>query len=188
MAQLAKLAGRRESGAFYLAWARDHQTRFNEALWDDDRGVVRGVEDAPEAALGQVLAASLAPAVLPQERAMRLLEHLRRERMTPLGLREDPSSARAGTTWLGPFLIGWLRAHQRSEAARAQAREWLAPFIAGLERGAPGILATVEPAPGAGEASPSAAAAAPQLAGDPFSVLAAADLLRLWIEEMDHPA
>ena len=38
MAQLARLIGRKESGAFYLAWAHEHQKAFNAALWDEERG------------------------------------------------------------------------------------------------------------------------------------------------------
>ena len=35
MAQLARLAGRRESGALYLAWARELHQSFNERMWDE---------------------------------------------------------------------------------------------------------------------------------------------------------
>jgi hypothetical protein len=174
MAQLARSAGRRESAAFYLAWARDHQTRFNDRLWNEAEGTLR--DSAPDA----LLVASLAPSVLPHERAQRMLARIERERFTPFGLRERAGTTRAGSEWLGPFLLGHLLAHQRSDEARARVRWWISPLEEWIERGAPGIPSAVETGAGA--------EVAPQVAGDPLSVLAAADLLRLWIEELDHPA
>jgi hypothetical protein len=38
MAQLGRSMGRKESAAFYLAWAREHQSRFKELLWDETGG------------------------------------------------------------------------------------------------------------------------------------------------------
>src|SRR5207249_3147531 len=35
MGQLARALGQKQSGAFYMAWAREHQVRFNESLWDE---------------------------------------------------------------------------------------------------------------------------------------------------------
>lgn len=172
MAQLARLAGRRESAAFYLAWARDQQTRFNDRLWNDAEGTLR--DPSPDA----LLAASLAPAVLPQERAQKLLARIERERFTPFGLRERPGTTRVSVEWLGPFFNGWLLAHQRSDQARARVHAWVAPLEAWVAGGAPGIPSGAEPT-GAGDA--------PRVTGDPLSVLGAADVLRVWIEELDHP-
>jgi hypothetical protein len=173
MAQLGRLAGRRESAAFYLAWARDHQTRFNERLWDDPTGTLK--DDAPDA----LLAASLAPAVLPHERAQRLLARFERERFTPFGLRERAGANRAVAAWLGPFHLATLLAHQRGDDVRAKVRSAFAPLERWIASGAPGIPSAVEP----NAADPDA----PRVTGDSLSVIAAADLLRIWIEELDHP-
>jgi hypothetical protein len=191
MAQLARVAGRKESGAFYLAWAREHQARFNEAFWDVDRneprpiaaGVVDGsvAQETPApagngAGAGRALtpslalAASLAPAVLPPDRATRLLQVLDRELATPAGLREAAGAARVSTDGLGPFLMGLLRSHQRAPDVRERVRRWIGDLLADTPPGAPARI-------GVGAQGE-----------DPFSILAAADLLRVWIEEMDHPA
>ena len=164
MAQLARVAGRKESGAFYLAWAREHQARFNEAFWDAER-------DEPRAPLTSylALAASLAPAVLPPDRATRLLEVLDRELATPTGLRVAPGSGEISTDGLGPFLMGLLRSHQRAPEVRERVRRWIGDLLAETPPGAAARITT-----GARDR-------------DPFSILAAADLLRVWIEEMDHP-
>src|SRR5262249_45252894 len=36
LAQLARLVGRKENSAFFLAWARDHQAHFLETFWEKD--------------------------------------------------------------------------------------------------------------------------------------------------------
>jgi 4-alpha-glucanotransferase len=204
MAQLAKKTERKEAAAFYLAWARDHQTRFNEAFWDEKRGMLYDAieERGPvrRVAPGQLLAARLAPAILAPERVASLVEALGRALYTLFGLRESPRDLRAHTQWLGLYHSAYLRAHGRSAAAQAQVRDALKPLRARIESGAGGSLpewyeaplpapratrakADAEPevAPGAEEVAAPAAAG-----GDPISVLAAAELLPVWIEELDH--
>lgn len=173
MAQLARLVGRKESAAFYLAWAREHHKCFNDLFWDDERGCLysaitdNGREHgiAPE----QLLAVSLAPSLLPLERALRLVETVERELFTPRGLRERQGSPRLVTAWLGPFLTAYLRAHQRSPAAQARVRAWMAALRPELESGAWGLL-------------PEAVGTT----GSQASITAAAELLRAWIEDLDH--
>jgi len=186
MAQLSRLLAHRESGAFYLAWAREHQKRFNEVFWDEERGClfeslsdagpVRGLSPA------QVLAASLPPALLPPERTARLVATLERDLLTPWGLRESPGSRTVSTAWLGPFVTARVRAHQRSAQSQELARGWIdsvlsvAPAVGHV----PGTLclgADGRPVSGGCPAGP---------AGDPASTLAAAELLRVWIEELDR--
>jgi len=230
IAQLARLIGRKENGAFYLAWAREHQKVVNLTLWDDavgclfesltPEGPVRGLSPS------QLLAVSLAPALLPSERAARLLATVERELFTPLGLRASPGDDRVAPAWLGPFISAYLRVHGRSTESQARVGEWLEMLRAELERGAhgqvptsialvpgpPGDLLLGAPGPprvdrGAAEARPAARARrgrpsavrnpapdadprgdpAPHLdVAGPFSVVAAAELLRAWIEEVDH--
>ncbi len=208
MAQLAKKTDRKEAAAFHLAWAREHQARFNEAFWDekrgalyetiDDRGPVRGLSPA------QLLAVRVAPPVLLPERVARLVQTLERGLFTPLGLRASPREPRVHTAWLGAFYSAWLRAHGRSAESQARVREWLEELRARLADGAGGALPEwFEVAParagrgGRSKALGDEAAAAPEPAGnvgpapaggDPVSVLAAAELLPVWIEELDHAA
>jgi hypothetical protein len=187
MAQLARLTGRRESAAFSLAWAREHQARFNEVLWDEKRGALfdslEGGKARPGLSPSQLLAVRLPPAILAPDRARRLVSTIERELFTPLGLRERPGEPRVHTAWLGPFYAAYLRAHQRAPEAQARVRAWLDPLRAVSERGVPGALPEGFEAPARG-----ATEDGPAMCGDPVSVLAAAELLQVWIEDLDHAA
>ena len=179
MAQLSRLLSHRETGAFYLAWAREHQKRFGDAFWDDEHGCLYEVL-APEGALrglspSQALAVSLPPALLPPERAGRLVATLERELLTPWGLRESPGSARVSTASLGPFTAAYLRTHQRRADAQARARGWVE-----AARGSGGTAGHI---PGTLRVSEDGLRA--ETAGEPASTLAAAELLRTWIEELE---
>ena len=200
MAQLAKKTDRKEAAAFYLAWAREHQARFNEAFWDEKRGALyeaiddQGPKRGPSP--GQLLAARIAPPVLPPERIASLVQTIERTLFTPLGLREGPRETRAYTVWLGPFYSAHLRAHGRSAEAQARVREWLGQLGARLERGGGALPEWFEVAPppaGRGKAKAPAPEPPPQsvagpapAGGDPVSVFTAAELLPVWIEELDH--
>jgi len=169
-AQLARLSGRKEGGAFYLAWAREHQYRVLEALWDEKRGCLHEAltpnGPRPGPSPSQLLAVSLSPPLLPAERPARLVETVERELFTPFGLRRSPGSDVVSTEWLGPFITAYLRVHQRSAEAQERARGWFATLHAQLgERWATHIP----------DSSPATA-----------SVLTAAELLRVWIEELDR--
>jgi hypothetical protein len=180
-AQLARAAGKKESGAFHLAWAHQHQRRFNEALWDDARGRLVDLEDGTPRDRGlipaQVWAASLSPSILPPERGSRLIETIEAELWMPLGLRESAGSEWIAPEWLGAFHSAYLRAHGRSREAQAVVRERLAPLRERLETAAGGGLPERFRIDEDGGAHPS---------GDPLSVLAATELLRLWVEDLDH--
>src|SRR5439155_11111514 len=120
-AQLSRLSGRKESGAFYLAWAREHQKRAVETFWDEKHGCMFEAitEAGPRAGLSpsQLLAVSLTPPLLPPPLAVRLVSTLERELFTPLGLRETPSSNVVAPAWVGPFITATLRVYQRSPGA-----------------------------------------------------------------------
>lgn len=195
MAQLARLIGRKESGAFYLAWAREHQKQFNDEMWDEKHGCLyEGLGPrGPVAGLApsQLLAASLPPAVLQPDLAELLVGTIERLLFTPLGLREAVGSERVSAAWMGPFITAHLRARRRAPDAHRQAQEWMLGLLrhselllgrlpssftlapngsagtggAGHERGAPGGIAS---------------------GAEPASILAAAELLRVWVEELDR--
>jgi hypothetical protein len=180
MAQLSRQLSHRESGAFYLAWAREHQKRYADAFWDDESdclfealapaGAVRALSPS------QALAVSLPPALLPPERAARLVATLERELLTPWGLREAPGSERVSTAALGPFVAAYLRTHQRAAEAQARARGWITA-ARGAGRDPRHVPATLRVGADGALAGP---------VGDPASTLAAAELLRAWIEELER--
>jgi hypothetical protein len=182
MAQLARLVGRRENSAFYLAWARDHQHRFLEALWDDGAGLLHQAlgSDGPRAGArpGHLLAAALSPAILPAGPAARLVENLETMLFTPAGLRPEPGAAVAQPEWLGTFFTAHLRVHGRSPAAQARVREWMDRFAEriGMCGQVPERFVLSE-TPGA--------PARWRAAGAPAAILPMAELLRVWIEELD---
>ncbi len=180
MAQLSRLLSHRETGAFYLAWAHEHQKRFGDVFWDDENGrlyealtpggAVRGLSPS------QALAVSLPPALLPPERALRLVTSLERELLTPWGLREAPGSERVSTAALGAFVTAYLRVHQRSADAQVRARGWVETArAAGHATGH--VPATLRVSADGSRAEP---------LGDPASTLSAAELLRVWIEELER--
>ncbi|TMQ73201.1 MAG: hypothetical protein E6K80_00760, partial [Candidatus Eisenbacteria bacterium] len=165
MSQLARGVGRKENAAFYLAWAHEHHVRFNERFWNQAGGCLfEALEgDAPVAGLSpsQLWAVSFAPSLLEKER-----------------LRLTPGAEEARVEWLGPFLSAHVRAHGRSAASLAHAREHVAALCEWMAHeglgGLPetcGITETDVPPP-----------------GDRASVspLAASAVLRLWVEDVEH--
>jgi glycogen debranching enzyme len=160
MAQLARLAGSKQSSAFYLAWAHEHQKCFQDHFWSEERGALHEVIGArgPEPGLtpGQLLAVCLPPSPLRPEAAATLMGTIERELFTPLGLRARPGSSGDRPEWLGAFYRAYLRAHSRSPEAQAQVQAWLAALRPRLQ------------------------------GGPPLTTLAAGELLRTWIEEVDH--
>lgn len=181
MAQLARLVGRRENGAFYLAWARETQRQFGERLWDDERGCLFDsiTPGGPQRGLTatQLLAATLAPPLLPQERVARLVETIGRELVTPYGVLVRPGGA-ASLAWVGAYVSAYLRVHGRSAQAHTRMREWMDSL-----RSACGRVSTNH-VPEAFAAD--APAGSPRVIGEPCSVVATAELLRAWVEEIDH--
>jgi glycogen debranching enzyme len=186
MAQLARLIGRKEGGAFYLAWAREHQKHFNETFWDEEHGCLfesLGVAGAMHGVSpGQLLAVSLPPSLLTPERALRLVGTVEKALFTPYGLRERPTDTRVWTAWLGPFISAYLRVHDRDAAAQARVREWLEAVEQAAATGIAGhVPEWFELEPGAGSPAQRRVAAGPNA-----SMLASAELLRVWVEEVDH--
>ena len=178
MAQLARVAGRKESGALYLAWARELRQLFGDRLWDEARGRlfdrIENGEPRPGIRPSHVLAASLHPLVVPPERARTLIDSVERELFTPFGLREQPGADRALTCWLGPYYAAYVRAHGRDPGALSRAHDWLE--ILRDARGGDlvaGVPASFESVDRAARAS------------GIQSTAAAGELLRAWIEDLD---
>ena len=182
MAQLARLVSRKESGAFYLAWARELRQRFGEQFWDEANGCLfdRLEDGAPVAGIcpPHVLAASLHPLVIVPERARSLVDALERYLFTPFGLRERPRGDRVITSWLGPYYSAYVRAYGRDPAALSRVHDWLEMLRDALGGPRfPGVPATFRLSAD-GIARPDGI----------YSTAAAGELLRAWIEELDPSA
>jgi len=182
LATLARMVGRRENGAFFLAWARDHQNRFLESFWDPQRHLlawsVRASGPVYELRPSLILAASLPPSLLPDDAAAALVRTLEQRLFTPWGLRETPDSARVSPAWLGPFVTAWLRVNRRDAGSQERVREWLALLEArcAIDGHVPESFEVARMRSGL---------APPRVSGAPASPLAAAAMVRLLVEELD---
>ena len=192
MAQLARLSGRKEGAAFYLAWARQHGQCFNDTFWDEGGGClydsVAASGPVPGFGPAQLYAVSLSPSLLPPERAGRLVERAERELFTPLGLRPAPGIARVEAVWLGLFHAACLRVHGRGAEVQARVRSRLTALRTRLDEVATDhVPAAFEP-PARRSNGRRASAEAPLETWAPIGVspAATAELLRLWVEEIAH--
>jgi predicted glycogen debranching enzyme len=149
--------------------AEQVRTSFSKAFWI---GAAEGLADVLDGTRrdtairpNQIFAVSLPNSPLSAEQQAAVVEVVRRELLTPAGLRtlarSDPGyrgrytgdqfhrdgAYHNGTVWpwpLGAFLEAYLKVNGRSEAAIQQAREWLVPLITHLEtEGAIGQIAEI---------------------------------------------
>jgi len=188
-ADLARAAGQSARAGEWAAVAARARDSFLRAFWSDRHGYLADVVDAGGADFSlrphQLHALGLPHALLPRDKAQRVLEIARRALVTPVGLRSlaPPDSRYAGSigedgrvppldrgaAW--PFLAALyfdalIRIH--GEAAKAEAWRWVDGFA---PRVAEGTVATV---PEAFEAEPPH-----RPLGAMASARAVAELLRL---------
>ena len=190
MAQLARLMGRKENAAFSLAWARQHGQCFNETFWNEADGTLHDAVGPSGPVAGtrpsHLLAVSLTPAILPAERSSRLLERVQEDLFSPLGLKPEPDAVNVEPQWLGAFFAAYLRARGRSADSQKQVRQWLEVLRRRLDESTTGHVPALFDWPGRrtrrGAPLPPADEARPRGA----SPLAAAELLRAWIEDVAH--
>lgn len=143
---------------------------FRETFWISPfRGladVVGEGKDARDLRIrpNQIFAVSLPNSPLLPEQQSAVVEVVRRELLTPMGLRTlsrgDPgyrgrylgnqwdrdSGYHNGAVWpwlIGPFLAGYLRVNNRSHEAQDQARHWLRPLIDHLEQNCVGQITEI---------------------------------------------
>jgi predicted glycogen debranching enzyme len=133
--------------------AEKAECSFNAKFWNEAAGCLYDVV-APEGPDGsirpnQIFAVGLYHSMLDGDRAKRVVEVVRRELLTPYGLRtlapSDPrfvphyqgdpvardSAYHQGTVWpwlLGPFIEAYLRVNRNDDQAVDQARRWLEPL------------------------------------------------------------
>jgi len=126
---------------------------FNRLFWNESAGCLYDVVNGgpPDASIrpNQIFAVSLHHSMLPPDRAEAVVNVVRRELLTPYGLRTlsprdskyiphyrgDPRSRDAayhqGTVWpwlLGPFITAYIKVNNGSPSARAEAAQWLLPL------------------------------------------------------------
>jgi glycogen debranching enzyme len=131
--------------------AADVAESFRARFWNQRVGYLNDVVDgdSPEDSSlrpNQVIAISLPSPILPPEQARRVVEVVRRDLLTPYGLRtlspRDPryqgrctgdqhardGAYHQGTVWpwlLGPFVSAYMNVADDKQAARQEARSWL---------------------------------------------------------------
>ncbi|MFL6208806.1 MAG: amylo-alpha-1,6-glucosidase [Pyrinomonadaceae bacterium] len=154
--QIARRFADDKTAAHCRAIADGTRASFNGLFWDEQNGGLYDClsdEGTPDAAIrpNQIFAVSLPHALLTGERARRVVETVRRELLTPYGLRTlapkspayrpryegDPyardTAYHQGTVWpwlLGPFITAFLKVNERSPANLETARGWTQAFRA----------------------------------------------------------
>ena len=155
MEHLATRFGDRDLAAHYGDLAERTHTRFTPAFWNEAEGCLHDVvsDSGVDASVrpNQIFAVSLPYRLLDPDKALRVVEVIEWELLTPYGLRtlspRDPNyrgqysgDARTrdeayhqGTVWpwlLGPFLSAYVQAH----GSTAEARERAGRFLDALRR------------------------------------------------------
>jgi predicted glycogen debranching enzyme len=155
MAQLASLFNEHAECSRYTLLAERVHARFAEAFWNESAGclhdVVSGAGADSSIRPNQIFAVSLPYPLLSNDQALRVVDVVEWELLTPFGLRTlsprdpryrgrfdgDPRSRdgayHQGTVWpwlLGPFLSAYVKVHGRSLEARRRADQFLDPLRA----------------------------------------------------------
>jgi predicted glycogen debranching enzyme len=168
MGELAHRFEDSEMEATASALATQAAQSFEQRFWNNEAGCLFDVdgESTNDAAIrpNQIFAVSLCHSMLPLDKQKQVVDVVRRELLTPLGLRSlgpcDPSyravyeggvaerdsAYHQGTVWpwlMGPFLTAWMKVKDRSAAARAQAVEWLHAFESHLDTACLGHISEI---------------------------------------------
>jgi predicted glycogen debranching enzyme len=168
MQAIAQGAGAHQDAELYRQLAAAAGVSFNNIFWNEESGclfdVVNGENRDGTIRPNQILAVSLPFTMLDSERARRVVEAVRRELLTPLGLRTLPvsdsryrgryegdsrsrdSAYHQGTVWpwlMGPFISAYLRVHDYSAEARTEAEGWLRPFAEHLKTAGLGHISEI---------------------------------------------
>ena len=168
MERLAKGFADHQEAAHYASLAERARTRFLEVFWNDADGCLYDVigENVPDRSIrpNQIFAVSLPHPLLAQDQALRVVEVVEWELLTPYGLRtlspRDPnyrgrftgdphsrdSAYHQGTVWpwlLGPFLTAYVKVHGESNDARHRADKFLDPLRAHLRDAGIGQISEV---------------------------------------------
>jgi predicted glycogen debranching enzyme len=153
MARLAKEFQDDVAVERYMEMASRARDSFNLHFWNEELGclydVIEGDNRDASIRPNQIFAVSLHRSMLPVEKAQRVVETVRRELLTPYGLRSlavsDPKyrgryegdgtsrdgAYHQGTVWawlIGPFITAYLKAFRDTPETRVKAAAWLMPF------------------------------------------------------------
>jgi glycogen debranching enzyme len=155
-----------ESAAPYEEHARRARESFNRRFWSEERGCLLDVVDGehgddPAIRPNQIFSISLRNPVLDETRWPAVLEKVRSELLTPVGLRSlsrghpdykaryfgdlraRDAAYHQGTVWawlIGPFIDAWLKVHPEDKAG---ARRLLGGLITHLDDGCVGSISEV---------------------------------------------
>jgi len=168
MAHLASVFDQPAESSRYRSLAERTRASFAEAFWNDDTGCLNDVvaDDGADSSIrpNQIFAVSLPYPLLSNDQALRVVEVVEWELLTPFGLRTlsprdpryrgrfdgDPQSRdgayHQGTVWpwlLGPFLSAYVKVHGRTEQARRRADQFLDPLRAHLWQAGLGQISEV---------------------------------------------
>jgi predicted glycogen debranching enzyme len=157
MAQLASLFGDLAASTRYANLSERARARFLQVFWNDATGCLHDVvtENGADGAIrpNQIFAVSLPYPFLTGDQALRVIDVVEWELLTPYGLRTlsprdpdyrgrydgDPSARdgayHQGTVWpwlLGPFLTAYVKVHGGTDEARRRADHFLDPLRAHL--------------------------------------------------------
>jgi predicted glycogen debranching enzyme len=169
MAHLASVFGDGADYARYTALADRARERFVQVFWNDATGCLYDVvnpDGAADASIrpNQIFAVSLPYPLLTGEQALRVVDVLEWELLTPYGLRTlsprdpnyrgrydgDPRSRdgayHQGTVWpwlLGPFLTSYVKVHGHTPESRGRADRFLDPLRAHLREAGLGQISEV---------------------------------------------
>ena len=153
MRQLAEAFGDEARGMEYAKLAAKARASFNRLFWNEETSClydcVNGDERDSSIRPNQILSISLTNSMLAEEKALRVIEVVERELLTPYGLRSlapgdprycgryegSPSSRDAvyhqGAVWvwlMGPFITAYTKTHGHSKESRERAARWLKNF------------------------------------------------------------
>lgn len=168
MRELSARFGELERAHFLGQLAARAKSSFGEKFWNTERGglfdVVEPDRRDDSVRPNQIFAVSLHHALVEGERARSIVELVRRELFTPVGLRtlspldaryrgqyaggvrERDSAYHQGAAWpwlMGAFLKAYVRVHDGSEEARATAARWLGEFTHEMRKGCLGQIGEV---------------------------------------------
>ena len=158
MQDLAERFADRERKRSYELLASATAESFNACFWNESADCLCDVVEDGYAdgsiRPNQIFAVSLPHGMLSPERARRVVETVRKELLTPIGLRtlsrydhryrgrceggvvERDTAYHLGTVWpwmMGPFITAFMKVNDRSEGARLECRQWLEAFGEHLE-------------------------------------------------------
>jgi predicted glycogen debranching enzyme len=173
LSDLAQEFGDSGQQTFLRELAEQARQSFATQFWNAGAGclydVLNGDEWDASIRPNQIFAVSLHHSMLPPDREQQIVEVVKRELLTPLGLRSlsphDPnyrphyeggvrerdSAYHQGTVWpwlMGPFISAYVKVHGRSVEAKGQAELWFRAFDAHLKSAGLGqisVIADAEP-------------------------------------------